>query len=288
MPRKLTPSQYRAKIREINRKRKRAVDKYNRAVRKHNVGVRKWNRAVRDYNAGVRSYKAQIRAELAKLGRPTTTIRFRVVRTSVTTTHQSYMRLEQHAALSSLGPDHDELMWLANREMANSLRVTNALEDKEPSPGDGIEDPQTAELVGRLEGLGGDLGQRYSGAIGALASTNPDSARHFCVSAREVLIQVLETTAPDSEVEHALPNCDRTPRGNPTRRSKIKYLLRQNGVEDDELEEFADQDIGEIITVVRELDSGAHGSIGRFTRRQLESVRQRVEHGLDFLLQLVG
>lgn len=53
---RLSVSQIRSKMREAERKQKRAIDKYNQDVRKHNQKVKK---AVSDYN---REQKPQLKS----------------------------------------------------------------------------------------------------------------------------------------------------------------------------------------------------------------------------------
>ena len=57
-------------------------------------------------------------------------------------------------------------------------------------------------------------------------------------------MQILDIRAPDEAVFAALPDAERTERGNATRRSKIAFLLLHKGVQLAELAEFASEDIG--------------------------------------------
>lgn len=61
--------------------------------------------------------------------------------------------------------------------------------------------------------FGQDLVDRWTGALFSLSPRNPDAARHFCTSTREVLIAMIDHAAPDSGVTTADSECDRTDRG---------------------------------------------------------------------------
>ena len=68
-------------------------------------------------------------------------------------------------------------------------------------------------MTSELASFSMDLVSRWTGALFALNPTNPDAARHFCTSAREVLTSILDIAAPDSAVLEASPNCELTPQG---------------------------------------------------------------------------
>lgn len=56
----------------------------------------------------------------------------------------------------------------------------------------------------------------------ALNPQNPDAARHFCTSARECIVKILDVAAPDDVVVQRLPNPQWTDDGKLTRRSKLR------------------------------------------------------------------
>ena len=132
------------------------------------------------------------------------------------------------------------------------------------------------------------MDDRWKGAVYSLNPNNPDAARHFCTSAREVITQILEIKAPDNSVITAFPMCNKTEQGKLTRREKIKYILHQKELTDGELEEFVEQDIDNIIQLFRVFNEGTHGSAGKFNSFQLGSIKKRVEDEIIFLSQLVN
>ena len=128
---------------------------------------------------------------------------------------------------------------------------------------------------------------RWSGAIFALNPRNPDSARHFCTSAREILADILNTEAPDAEVLSWFPDCDVTEQGTPTRRAKIHYCLDRSGLNDGALEDFIEVNINDLSVLFKDLNTGAHGPAGRFSLPQLTAIKTRVEDSIDFICEIV-
>ena len=295
MPRRYSASQIRSKIRQAQQKQRQAINKYNQAVRRHNRevnnAVNKYNQAVRTHNARVRANRQRVKRELDRLRRQpaiTTTTRYTVYQTSVETLHQSYTRLEHNWDAHQLGPEYNHLLDLSERETANSLEVTNRIlgdENTEESFDDGF---VNAELLDGLREVKPDLDDRWKGAVFALNPRNPDAARHFCTSAREIITQILEIKAPDSEVLRLLPNCDTTERGNPTRRSKIRYFLHRQGMMADTLEDFVENDMDNIVQLFRIFNDGTHGATGIFDFVQLGAIKRRVEDGMKFLMEIIG
>lgn len=295
MARRVSASQIRNKVRQAQQKQRQTISKYNQAVRRHNQGVRnavnKYNQAVRVHNARVHANRQRVNNELARLSRQSsriTTTRFVVYRTSVEALHEAYTHLENYAESQHLGERYNHVLDLSERETANSLAVTNRIlgdEDAGDIPADELEH---AELLDGLREICPDLDDRWKGAVYALNPRNPDAARHFCTSAREVIVQILETKAPDADVFALLPTCDTTESGTPTRRSKIRYFLQRQGMAVDALEAFVEDDMENIVQLFRVFNDGTHGSAGRFDLPQLNAIKKRVEDGIMFLMEIIG
>lgn len=292
MVRKVTPSQLKNMIRQAQNKQKQAINKYNQEVRRHNQKVKqaadKYNQEARNYNARVRTYRQKVKNELSKLSRQPASSSYVVFRTSVTTLHESYSRLEHRAETQQLGPCYDHVLDLSEREASNNLEVMNALLGNEPDSQQPNEEQMQSSLSNELRNISVDLDDRWQGAVFSLNPRNPDAARHFCTSAREVITQILELKAPDTEVFSLMPNCDRTDHGKPTRRSKIKFFLHRKGIEIDVLEEFVEKDMDNIVELFRVFNDATHGSAGKFSLYQLSTIKRRVEDGITFLTQLIN
>lgn len=300
MVRKVTPAQFRAAVQKAQREQKRAIDNYNHEVRKYNAGVKRavddYNREVRSYNSKARAHNRQvesqqrrIRQELARLrSRPTGTT-FATYRATTTTLVETYTAVESRLASHPGSQTDQHFLDLASDEAANSVYLINALD------GDGApdEDPTEDELrapsmASELAAFGQDLGHRWTGALYALSPHNPDAARHFCTSAREVIITMLDSSAPDTDVKSADPNCDLTDTGIPTRKAKIRYLLRRQGVTASGLTDVVDEDVANVLSLFRTFNDGTHGHAGRFTITELSALRTRVESAIGFIHQVIA
>ena len=293
MARRFSASRLRSKLRQAQQKQRQAITKHNEAVRRYNQGVRtavnRYNQGVRTYNERVKANRRRLASELARLNsKPTTiTTRYVVYRTSVRTLQRSYSRLETSADSQQLDPRYNRLLDLSEREAANSAEVTNhILGDQEAGSGssDGLAD---ADLLDGLRRISTDLDDRWNGAVFSLHPQNPDAARHFCTSAREIIAQILQLKAPDDDVFALLPDCEQTQAGNPTRRSKIRYFLARRDMAAESLEQFVEDDIENIVQLFSVFNKGTHGVAGTFDLPQLCAVRKRVENGITFLLEII-
>ena len=176
---------------------------------------------------------------------------------------------------------------LSEREAANSVSVINALQGEEFGSQQN-EEPSSSKIAHILTDLPPDIRDRWPGALYALNPNNPDAARHFCTSARELLTAILERYANDDDVHGVYPNCDLTQQGKPTRRSKIRFLLYRIGISDDAVTDFIESDINNVVQLFHTFNDGTHGSAGRFNHSQLLSIRARVEDAVLFLADIVS
>ncbi len=302
MPRRFSSSQLKSKLRQAQQKQRQAVNKYNAAVRKHNQNVRtaanKYNSAINRYNQEVRAHNSRVRANrarlkslLAQLNRTPATTQFVVYRQSVQNLSVAYTRFEQRSDTHQIGPEYNRYVDLAERETANSVEVANRIfgdvpiENEFDESGESL---QHAKLGDRLRIISTDLDDRWKGAVYSLHPNNPDAARHFCTSTRELFVELLEISAPDDAVFASLPDATRTDRGNATRKSKIRYLLHRQGMADDSLEEFVEANMEDVVQLFHVLSKGTHGSAGTFAPAHLASIKKRVEDGITFLTEIIG
>lgn len=292
MARRVTPSQFRSMIRQAEAKQRQNIQSLNNKIRQHNSRVRRYNterkqaidaynRRVHEHNARVRSNRARLDSALRRLGQQTGTVRYRVLRQSAFALYDAYRRLDN----ADTNPFFSDL---AERETANSAMVVNNL----IGDSDGLEvsDDQLniAGISTELSHISPGLDRRWHGAVYALNPGNPEAARHFCSSAREILTVILDTGAPDADVIAHFPNCQRTKRGTPTRRAKVEYCLDSKGMVDDTLEDFADANSTDLLTLFKELNAGTHGPSGKFSLSQLAAIKTRVEDGIRFICNIVN
>ena len=292
MTKRINISQLKSKLRQLELKQRQAIAHYNQGVRKYNAGVRNLKSAIDHYNQEVRAYNSRqrlnqqrLQSELRRLQSQQGT-RYSVLRTSVSRLYTVYTRMEQSAASRSLSAADNYFLDLAEQEAANSVGVVNAL--LEPELFEETSPLQQTAITDEIAVISEDLDTRWHGALFALNPANPDAARHFCASSREIFSQILDIKAPDNTVFASLPEAERTERGNATRRSKIEFLLLQKGVLLREMAEFASEDIGNIIDLFDILNAGTHGPAGRYDIRTLGAIKRRVEDGLIFLSRLAA
>ena len=284
MAKRISLSQFKSKMRQLEQKQKRAINDLNRAINTYNRETKKavnnYNAFVRKHNANVRRNRQIINNELKKLNTSTT------VRTTYTIS--SRMMQQHYEDIGriyyegvSVTPEQDRILNLIEQEQANSLITQNYIE------GDNIPEelPEDIEIGNKLAVVSDDLNNRWKGAIFALNPNNPDATRHFCTSTREIFTEFLEIKAPDEAVFAYNPNCERTERGNATRREKIKYMMR-NANMDDSVVSFVEADIKNILELNQLLSGGTHGPAGKYAFEKLLQVKKRVEQGINFLCEI--
>jgi len=286
----MTVSQYNNYVRKLQIEQKKAIDDYNRQVRDYNRKVQKsindYNREVKAYNQRVKSNSRRLQNELNKMNRTTATNRYTIYQSSVVTLSSYYGNLDQKSEEGRIGERFNHYIDLSEKETANSIEVFNSLIDNERNNIDS--EIITSGITNQLNKISSDLDSRWQGAIFSLNPKNPDAARHFCTSSREIMTQILEIKAPDYQVISSLPNCDLTDTGRPTRRSKIKFLLHQKSLSNHDFENFVDEDMSNILQLFRIFNDGTHGSSGSFSLSQLATIKNRVEDGIIFLSEIAS
>lgn len=287
MVRRISTSQLRSQLRQLENKQRQAISRYNQEVRRHNQHVRsavsQYNSAVRQYNSRLRANRQRAILELNKLqGR--TIVRYQALHESTVSLNRSYESLEKQECEFENIPFGNEFLDLSEKENANSLAALNALETAEPeSRSANDEDLVSTSITSELRSISTDLDSRWKGALFSLSPRNPDASRHFCTSAREIFVQILDHFAPDDSVLLRFPECDKTENGNPTRRWKINYILQNSGIASVSVIDFVDEDIANVLKLFRVFNDGTHGSAGRFEFAQLRTIKERVESGIIYL-----
>lgn len=284
MIRRVSRSQIKSKIRQLENNQKRAINNLNRAINSYNREVKKvvnnYNVAVRKHNENVRRTRQIINNELRKLNtritiRSNYSISSRIMQ-------QHYEDVERmYYGSYSVTPEQEKIFALIEKEQANSLITENYIEGDNIPEGD-IED---IEIGNKLALISEDLNDRWKGAVFALNPKNPDATRHFCTSTREIFTEFLEIKAPDKAVFANNPQCDKTERGNATRREKLKYLMRNINA-NESIISYVEEDIKNILELNQLLSGGTHGPAGKFTFEKLLQVKKRVEQGINFLCEI--
>jgi Predicted pPIWI-associating nuclease len=260
MPRRVTPAQFRNMVRQEEGRRRQAINKYNAAVRKYNSEVKravdsqnaaarktkqeidKYNRAARAHNARVRADHQRLQREVERINRQKSTTRFVVEQESSLSLHHAFRRLDTEADQDDWGAHGNRLVDLAETEAANSVAVTNTLLDQGDAP-----QFESTELSNELKVISPDLDSRWQGALFSINPHNPDAARHFCTSAREIITQMIDLNAPDDVVREEIDGCQLTNDGRPVRREKIGYLLKRSATDHESLTSFVDTDVDDVV-----------------------------------------
>ena len=287
----ISTSQLKSQLRQAQRKTQQAVNQYNSAVRKYNSEVNRYNRelnrAISNYNSAVRQHNLQvqhnrqvIKKEIAKLTNSSMHVQYS---STVSAMRSSYSRvISLYDAGREITPEQEIILNLAEQEQANSLIATNRLFNENGDCGNDQDEIEDIVISDKLSVISVDLMNRWKGAVYALNPLNPDAARHFCTSAREIFTEFIELKAPDESVFRFNPNAAKTDRGNATRKEKIRYMMSGKEL-DDSVSDFADADIDNILELFHVLSDGTHGEAGRYEFNALVQVKRRVEQGINFL-----
>jgi hypothetical protein len=286
MAKKFNDLQLRSKLTQIQNKQRSAVNRYNQKVREYN---RKVTHAVNNYNQAVRLHNARVKANRQRLNsaiaglNSQTSIRYSATTTSSYRLYQSYQELDNRFESGYLNDRYGDWVDLAEREAANSAELSNSLQVTAESSqflGPAI----TSSISYKLKVISEDLDSRWKGAIFSLNPQNPDAARNFCTSSREVIVQLIELKASDEEVKENYPRIKFSENGKPSRRSKIEYLLHRN--QRDALADFTEANIEDIMLLFRDFNDGTHGSAGKYSYYHLLKLKNRVEDSIKYLYQI--
>ncbi len=277
MARSINMSSIKSQMRQAQRKAERQLKtEVNKATRKLENEL---NQEIRKYNSQVRHNQQILTRELNRLSlRPNVQTTYRI---SLNTMQQYYTDISDTYQNIEITPEQGRILDLVEREQINGLITANVVENGDFSENT-IED---IEIGNKLQLVSEDLNNRWKGAVFALSPQNPDAARHFCTSAREIFTEFVELKAPDAKVFEFNPNCQKTDRGNATRREKIRYMMR-NVDTTERVIDFAEADITNILELFHILSDGTHGEAGRYEFDKLLQVKKRVEQGIIFLCEI--
>ena len=277
MAKSFNMSSFKSHMRQAQRKIERDMrSEINKAARKLENDM---NRELRKYNSKVRHNQQVITRELNKL-QSNTTVRSTYT-VSLGVMYQHYTAIGNVYDDCTVTPRQELILDLVEREQANSLITANAIENDDFLS----ENTEDVEIGNKLLVVSEDLNNRWRGAVFAMSPQNPDAARHFCTSAREIFTEFIELKAPDTKVFEFNPNCEKTDRGNATRREKIKYMMRNTDIHSSVVD-FAEADIANILELFHVLSDGTHGAAGRYEFQKLVQVKKRVEQGINFLCEI--
>ena len=75
--------------------------------------------------------------------------------------------------------------------------------------------------------------------------------------------------------------------GKPTRRAKIQFVLQRKGILDEDIEEFVEGDLDNVVSLFKVFNEGTHGAAGKFDLHQLSVIKRRVEDAIRILYRVI-
>lgn len=282
MVKRMNISQLNSKMRQIQNKTNQQLKRIQRDTERQIK--REATKMINDYKKNIRKNYQKLQKELNRFNNSQhMTTKYTI---SVKNLNSSYEKVNATYNQLNSTTKEKEIFNYIEQENVNNLTVANTLisSDAEEDIGTELQD----NVIGnQLKKLSDDLNNRWLGAIFALNPHNPDATRHFCTSTREIFTEIFDKYAKDKEVFSIFPDCDKTDRGNATRKSKIKYFLYKKGIDIKNADEFIDNDIDNILELYHILSDGTHGEAGRYNIIQLKAIKKRVEDGINFLCSIV-
>lgn len=270
-------ARFNSQIRQAQRKFERDLNReLHKAERKFEAEV---NREIRKYNNRAQHNRRLIERELHSLSSHTTVQNTYTI--SLTTMQRYYATVDATYRDRVISPEQEYILDLIDQEQANGLITANVVENNE-LPDENTDD---IEIGDRLSSVSEELNNRWQGALWGLDRRNPDAARHFCTSIRELFTDFIEMKAPDHLVFAFNPWCKKTERGNATRREKINFMMHNKGM-DESVIDYAEADIENLVSLITMLNSGTHGPSGKYNYEMLLQVKKRVEQGIIFLCEI--
>lgn len=250
--------------------------------RQFKQGINDYNRAVRQYNSNVRTAQNKIQRELNRMQTATYTIKTNYY-ISTKVVHDTYTKVSN----SYDNGDIDESIFKAiENEDANNLELGNVVLNNEEIENSDVELDES-NISAKLIKISSDLDNRWKGALFSLNPNNPEAARHFCTSTREILKVLIDDGIKDKDVVATNPQCKKTNNGTPTRKEKIKYAMNKKGISNKLIIEFTNNNIENAVSLINELSNGTHGHSNRYSLNQLKSFKKRFEDSINFICDYV-
>jgi len=140
------------------------------------------------------------------------------------------------------------------------------------------------ELESLLRLLDFSLLRLWIGAKESLSSDNPDAVRHFSISSRELLTQIIHKLSPDDEVKLWSNLPEHYHNGRPTRKARLLFICRR--INNGQFRNFVEKDIDTLLTCIDIFQEGTHAINTPLTLFQLETLKNRVDSSIRFLLRI--
>ena len=185
----------------------------------------------------------------------------------------------------------------ATRGLSVSGYAVEVLRPREPSEGGEASlevsimeegDVEISDLTALLEVIDPRLVNLYSGALDALNGNNPERQRHVLTSLRTLWDELFRVIAPDPELFNwidslGLSNEEHLHEGRPTRRARLKYVLRN--VNNDPLTDFVDAYI-RMALQLHSIYNRVHTTEPGLTDQQLRTTVLNSEASLEYFIRV--
>ena len=144
---------------------------------------------------------------------------------------------------------------------------------------------ETSICIAFLQDVNPDLARLYAGARDALRGTNPDRARHFLSSLRELWSHLLRQIAPNEQVLEWIPNDNKEllHKSKPTRKARILYLCRD--LNHGPLTTFVAKDACAFVQFIQFFNH-VHELNIELSDRQLRRLQLRSDSWLTYILRI--
>lgn len=136
----------------------------------------------------------------------------------------------------------------------------------------------------QLVSLKPELLNLWEGAKQALTSDNPDRARHFITSFRELFTHVLHLLSPDDDLRGWSTSPKDFVNNRPTRRARLSYISR--GISHGAFTAFVEKDVAATLAICDLFQAGTHGISNNFSEAQLFALKNRAESAICFMLAI--
>ena len=139
------------------------------------------------------------------------------------------------------------------------------------------------DIESYLARLDESLIKLWHGATQAIKSDNPDAIRHYSISLRELLTQVIHRLAPDDNIKKWSDMPEMYFDGKPTRKARLLYVCR--GIDHEPFAKFLRKDIESTLACINLFQEGTHSIDSELTPIQLDLLKIRTESTIRFLIK---
>lgn len=124
----------------------------------------------------------------------------------------------------------------------------------------------------------------WKGAVETLNSKNPDKARQFITSIRELFTHLFQKLASDKDIKEWTEDPTLFYQGRPKRMTRLLYILRN--INDKLFADFIKKDIETTISLIDLFQKGTHSISCGFSEYQLIAIKSKSESTLKYLLEI--